>query len=76
MMSQTGESCQRVREAMQESQAFASNMGRQVREAAAIGPLIIVPDQRSDHVAVDHHCAQGVENTTGRIALEVGADER
>ena len=49
-----------------ESSPFFSGMRRhvlhQVRDAAAVAPLVVVPGDDLHELIADHHCAEGVDN--------------
>ena len=59
-----------------ESSPFFSGMRRhvlhQVRDAAAVAPLVVVPGDDLHELIADHHCAEGVDDRRARVALVVG----
>ena len=63
-----------------ESSPFFSGMRRhvlhEVRDAAAIAPLVVVPGDDLHELVADHHRAEGVNNRRAGVALVVRRDER
>ena len=59
-----------------ESSPFFSGMRRhvlhEVRDAAAIAPLVVVPGDDLHELVADHHRAEGVDDRRARVALVVG----
>ena len=59
-----------------ESSPFFSGMRRhvlhQVRDAAAVAPLVVVPGDDLHELIADHHGAEGVDDRRAGVALVVG----
>src|SRR3972149_2950356 len=56
-------------------QSPGSDVDRQVGEAAAVAPLVIVPGQYLDHVPADDHGAGGVDYRAVGIAFKIHAHQ-
>src|SRR4249919_2389563 len=52
------------------------HVGDEVRDAAAVAPLVVVPGDHLDHVPAEDHGRLGVDDRGARVALEVHRHER
>ena len=56
-------------------QALVDHHGAEVRHAAGVSPLVVVPGDGFDEVAADDHGAERIEDGAAGVAFEVGGDE-